>query len=219
VSYDLARAVRDAAVPLSSSERLLLLTLASYAKKGEVTMYPSQRTLVKKTAFDRRTVYSVLKGLVDDGILSVVTDPGPRRSTLYQINVTALARGDRRSPLKPPATGGRRSPQRRSQVGSEAIPSRLRGDPGSPDLVIDLVVDPVVDLKPAAPVRFRPDRLTAIAVEARDQTLKECRSDDPRLVIEAFMEICKQRDEPYDGAHAKAAIDTACGRSSRTRQG
>ena len=193
MSFNLTRAVREAAAPLSPSERLVLWTLASYATAGEVTMFGSLSTLAKKTGLTRQTVRAVLKRLLRDGILSVVEPPRPRRAARYQINATALARGATITPLNSPETGVITMPQRVTDDPSEGSPAPLRGVAVTPDLVTDLVIEQVPDLAVYAAIAreaFRAVGWTPIGT----------------LTMQ-FQTICKRRGVTYDDPRAQRAIE------------
>jgi hypothetical protein len=104
VSFNLTAAVFDMAlaVDISSSELVVLATLAHHHNPHTDLCNPSYGLVAKRTHLHRRTVISIVQRLVKAGYIKAVS-PGPRRANHYLFTLVVLRHQP--SGLTPPPSG------------------------------------------------------------------------------------------------------------------
>jgi hypothetical protein len=78
------------AANLKPAEKLTLLVMAEYSNPEGKSIYPSQVTISKKTGYTRPAINRIMAELTRRGILTKLTDQGPKGQFYYEINLDAL---------------------------------------------------------------------------------------------------------------------------------
>lgn len=219
MSFKAVDAVRDATVPLTSTEVLVLLVLATYADEHGGSCWPAQSTIASKTRLSERYVREVLKRLASASLLTVVESPTGTRSARYQIHLKKLARPDASSALSTATaelSSGLAEQEMSVQGGTMTAPDRNHATPreerGSPDSLEpslkrqDQPASPV--LAPKSPGVF-PFRVhAAIALASLDEATRS-RDMSFATVAEIFKTKCAQQGKPCDKEVETRAIEAA----------
>jgi hypothetical protein len=153
VSDHLITLVRQCRGVMRSSEKLVLMTIASYADPDGRGAFPAQQTIADDCGLSKRAVIKILHRLEEKQLLVIAEPSTGTRSTRYYIPPDALRQGEQRlrnNPHTPPPTGELRSPVSRSS-GERSAPVRQRtgelrapfvrrtgeaGSPPAPDVAI-----------------------------------------------------------------------------------
>lgn len=73
----------------SATRKVLMLCLADKANNDGSGVWPSQRTVARETHLDRKTVRTLIKGLVEEGFL-IERGTSPHRTQIYDISLSKL---------------------------------------------------------------------------------------------------------------------------------
>jgi hypothetical protein len=122
-------------VPLSSSEKLILLALADHASADGTDIYPGTARLASMTGFTERWITKIRKRLVQAELLVVTKPPTPTTPAHYRIDLTELRRlsdtGELNSPPEPGSPPELSSPPEPDDPeGVNSVPRG--GEPSSP---------------------------------------------------------------------------------------
>ena len=116
--FGVLRAIR-AAARLTSTERLVLLVIASHADNRTGEAWPSIPTLAAECGFTTRTIERTIAALAAAGWLARDSAAGPWGTNRYRVT-------PRPDDVRPP------SPRRYGRPFDRATPDRASGDPPSP---------------------------------------------------------------------------------------
>lgn len=136
MSFRLVGLVLASEAQVSSSELLVLVTLASFADDSGGSCFPSAALLSKRTRFTTRAIRSILQHLHERGAIEIVPRGRRRyRSAAYRINVDFLA--------SPPAAAARPKvpkDQEHEQV-RIFVASKILDNPNRPDRQTALLIE------------------------------------------------------------------------------